>query len=830
MAIALVLVMPGVAFGQQIAGVTEVSMETAFDQHDALTGLINFDSDFDGFGVATRIMMASFGRLSSANLVPAAVVTAFNANRALATAGSNATLNTIVPGYIIQSAYLATIFCDTDGSSDAYAVIQGFADALGAPNGALTDLSAYDCTAAAAMRSAIFSELGFAQQSVQITGPDEVFIAFDSPFTAATVDLDNPAFSETHTFSSSNTAVMVVSAAGVARGVIAGSAGVVATGNTSTLTATKTVTVRAGAWFELCDWDDIFTSEGSTLTLAAGCDFFGTSVYQDVDGISVGADGVPDNFQVTLLAFVLCREADFIGPESKVSPPDGETVENQFQANTAYFARAWTQYQGILDWNANGLTTISITGAVPFTGLGGSIVLTASSNNVLDTTFNFEAINPNIVSIVSSTATTVTVKAEAEGTGVISATGITSGFSHLAAIAVDDITTNNLFISGNNDLNEGQTDTWTASTVGPASAQSYSWLSGAPTVATVIATSNNTALVTAILGTFAGNPVTITATGGVAGSVNKTIKIFLGENCSEAKEAEEDKDHNEGSSVSGAKDVYHNVVNLWATGEQGGAHAEVTALAGAPTAAALQSGIFNGLTALEGANTGARKIASALVGASAVSNFVVAQNGLTQETAGVGAAVFNGTGLGFPVTLGAFFQGVGGTSITSVNALAAAVISNTTALASPASAANSAIRAMRSNATLLVAATAALVKPVFNDLDLFIYGSNVETKFPGIDPFDDDTVFSPIATESPVRHPQDLTNQQYADGIDDLINDDFDGVSELGGDEYDFVALVTGEDLLAIGSPFLPAAGALALGLLAGGVAFSAARRLRRNK
>lgn len=870
LALALVFVMPGIAFGQQIAGVTEATMLPFYDNMALLAGIDPDTTDLDDFGVPTRTMIGSFGRLSSANAIPAAVVTAFNANRALAAAGSNGTLDAIVPGYDEVSAYLASIICDTDGSTDAFAVIQGFAAALGAPNGALTDLSAYNCTAAAAMKSAIFTELGLAQQQVVVSGGSEVFIAFDSPYTAKTIDQDNPNFTETHTFSSSDTTVMVVSAAGVARGVKAGTANVVATGNTTTLTASKTVTVRAGDWFELCDWDDIFTSEGATLTLVAGCDFFDTGVFQDVDGLLPTTDldpgpgtlftkdDVPDHFQVTLLAYVLCRGADFIGPEAKVSPPAPETVEDQFLANTAYFDRMFLQLDDILDWFSTGLTTIDITGAVPFTGLGGSIVLTATSNNVLDTTFAFEALQPNKVSIVSSTATTVTVKAEGEGSGQISATGATSGLSHIAAIAVDDITTSNPSISGANDLNEGQTDTLTATTVGPGAGESFTWSSNAPAVATIIASSNNTALVTAVAGTFGGASVTFTATGAVSSvevpavtAATAKIKVFLGETCSEAKSG--DTGETAKATISGVKDTLTNVIELWNGALQalntstfapvfrtggvgaGGANSELLALGagGIATAGALNgSTVFGGGMQLHQALIAVYEgFGSVFADADAVENYLVAQAGISQEHAGMTAGTFNfaalaGTGatsLGFYLT-----NATPGVNVTGLNATLAAITSATTAFATPASAGNSAIRAMRSNIAILTTLTSALVKPVFNDLDLFIYGSDVEggpfSKIAGIDPLHGDTVFSPGT------NPQDLTNAEYAAGVDDLVNDDFDGVVELGGDEFDFVALVTGEDLLATGSPFLPAAGALALGLLAGGVAFAAARRLRRNK
>jgi len=54
-------------------------------------------------------------------------------------------------------------------------------------------------------------------------------------------------------------------------------------------------------------------------------------------------------------------------------------------------------------------------------------------------------------------------------------------------------------------------------------------------------------------------------------------------------------------------------------------------------------------------------------------------------------------------------------------------------------------------------------------------------------------------------------------------------VEENGGDEFDFVSLAAGLDALVSGSPFLPAAGALALGLMAGAMAFAGIKRVARR-
>ena len=54
-------------------------------------------------------------------------------------------------------------------------------------------------------------------------------------------------------------------------------------------------------------------------------------------------------------------------------------------------------------------------------------------------------------------------------------------------------------------------------------------------------------------------------------------------------------------------------------------------------------------------------------------------------------------------------------------------------------------------------------------------------------------------------------------------------VIDGGGDEFDFVSLATGLDAFVEGSPFLPVAGALGLGLMAGALAFAGAKRVLRR-
>lgn len=96
-----------------------------------------------------------------------------------------------------------------------------------------------------------------------------------------------------------------------------------------------------------------------------------------------------------------------------------------------------------------------------------------------------------------------------------------------------------------------------------------------------------------------------------------------------------------------------------------------------------------------------------------------------------------------------------------------------------------------------------------------------------------DLIFSGPVVYSPGIHgTADLSGpgKPFVPGTSDITNANASLlVQAAGGDEIDFVGIVTGDNLFADGSPFLPAAGALGLGLLAGALAFGGAMRLRRR-
>jgi len=88
------------------------------------------------------------------------------------------------------------------------------------------------------------------------------------------------------------------------------------------------------------------------------------------------------------------------------------------------------------------------------------------------------------------------------------------------------------------------------------------------------------------------------------------------------------------------------------------------------------------------------------------------------------------------------------------------------------------------------------------------------TKFGGFEPFSGEGIFA-VGANDPAA---DITNEDASDAV-----------QVAGGNHFDFVAIVAGLSQFGTGSPFLPVAGALGVGLLVGGMAFAGARRLRRK-
>lgn len=807
---AVMLMFPAIAGAQQIPGVTEATMLVAFDTADALSDDIRELTDFDDFGVPTRDMMGSFGRLSSANALPAAVVAAFIANRALCDAGSNDALRATFPGYDEMGAYLATIALSDDDSTDAFAFIQSFAADFGAPNAGLVDLSAFDTSQSALMKTAIFCELAFCQaQLIIIDGPEIVFIGVEAEFTATTTDPDIPMFFETHTFSSSNESILHHVVGGSFIGVAEGFVNVVAVGNTTFITGTQTVTVRLGQWFEVCHWDETLYDEGLALADIVGCEFYGTRDFADVDTDGDfgggGGDGIPDVYQINLLAYLLCAPDDK-GPAKGI--PDPASVRQQFENNLALFDAMLEELEAIHDWFENDGASITINGPIGV-ALGVGATFSAASTNNLDTTFTWLSLNTAraTVSPAIGASTTVTGITEGSLNLVVFATNGGPGGSRVSAIApvvVGDLTTDTSILTNPGVLAVGEIRTIQATTAGPNSGEVFgNWQSSNPNVVTISQTGQSQATMTAVgVGT-----ATITATG--VGSGNTPSRLVSVPACVPPSKSSASKQVV--TTTTGALGAFRNLLTIWdgpgpAGGFGKGAYGNVAATLGAGSANALNP-IFADLNTLEPLVEAAYDL-SQLSALGASRHYLVAAAGVSQEADAFTQVAFNGNATmgvltGGVVNLSNFFvpNSNAVADIGDIAALADQIITDTAAMTAVAG-----IDQIRAAAAQLAAFAAA--PPTFSLVDFEVYGSSQASG----DPLSSSEIFN--LGENPV----DLTNFEL-----------YDAVVDAGGDQYDFVALATGIDLFAAGSPFLSAAGALGLGLLAGSLAFTALRRFRRN-
>ncbi len=101
------------------------------------------------------------------------------------------------------------------------------------------------------------------------------------------------------------------------------------------VSGSATIAVVTPTWVDLCQIDDAFQGMGSAFAAVAG-PLFGLpgdfSVW-DIEGF-VG-DGIPDSWQLALLAYTLCKESEFYTPYETKAAPDAATVVGQFLTNYA---------------------------------------------------------------------------------------------------------------------------------------------------------------------------------------------------------------------------------------------------------------------------------------------------------------------------------------------------------------------------------------------------------------------------------------------------------------------------------------------------------------
>lgn len=806
---ACTLMVPGLASAQQIPGVTRASMEAAFTFMSSNSlGAISIDADYDGDGQPTLVEMGCFGELSEAMTLDPAIVAAFNAN--LATHNANAPgLN--AEGYQFSMTYLATIIGDGQGgSTDAVvATINGFSDVFG-PAANLADLSSYDISAQAITKSAVYVCLGIVNQTVGIVGPDSLLLGAASgvTYTAATVDPTDPMFSETHTFSSSDTGILTIDPDGTnAIGVSVGTANIEALGGTSAVIGTKAVTVRFAEWHEICDLDDAFNGIGNAVGVALGCAVTGTPNYFAED-FDIDNDGVRDSWQLQLAAFSLCQAES--GLTVQAGGPDPAGVYASYESNIAIIDQYFVDMNSMLDWAiGDGGVEIDISGGggidYTTTGAGETLALSASSTDSLDITFAWTSGNLTQATVDAVTGlVTIAATATPGGTTVITATGVNSGNIDTQTVTMFDLATENrVAVSGASDACDGAADQQlTATTTGADAGEMYTWMSSDTMVATVDAAG----LVTHVdVGT-----ATVTATGAdssAAGTADIEVFGCTGP-CDQAKSAKATTTLGNGQIKRGA-----DIVATYF----GGANAEANVLGIDVAPAGGLNATIGGMASLAGVNTGLRDIAEGFLAFSGAEEWIAAYAGTGFVAEGTVVAILDGTATVGPGVIDFLVNGP------QVFAGTVAdwqfVLTNTKLLLDGTEGAvggDFTLAGFPGLDGLQVLVDAALTDqatypaPTYTvpNFDIFVTGVS---KIAGA-LFEGDEVYAPGT------NPSDNTNAEY-----------HALVTAGGGDSGDYIDLVAGMNLLAAGSPFLPAAGALAIGLLIGGTLISGGLRLRRK-
>lgn len=668
---------------------------------------------------------------------------------------------------------------------------------------------------------------------VSITGESQLLVgAPASTYTAITIDPEVPSFTETYTWSSSNPAVVTINpTTGVANAVGAGTAVISATGNTSTVVGNRTVTTRFAKWFEICDFDDDFLGQGVGLASELGCtltggllnDFF--SPAYDLDALLASATPTPDSFQMTLLAYTLC--AGDVGPDQTVALASHatnlasvETYGTEVTTLRGWLVPTWAKVSA-----SPGSIALQTTGANTMTTLIASAV--DQADNPFPGTYMFVSTNPAVATVNGAVfassivgATGVTIAATGEGSATIEVINELSGAQDNVGVSVDDLATSDVSLADPGDLNLGQSVVITPTTVGgPNVGETYTIASSNSARITVNGGTSATAVTSATLAAVGTGKANITATGTDSGDVATIeIEVFAGTDCSSAKILGDPGDE---FPTSGPIVEILTGVGIW----DGGAMAEVAGAS--PGAAAVFDGAFSQLESLGPLLVGGLwELLGVFEQIGEVPDVVAAQLGITSEMAGVTVATM---GAGAILTASPFNQPSGTTlfNIGSTGALAQAsgtwnlllnggfwpapVNANLPGLtafaaAAPGSATEALVNAMTGDSLLSVPQ----ITPVTGD----VIGSPIaKVGAPFFEAYDGGTVFAPGV------NPMDLTNQQIADAV-----------VAAQGDSFDFVNIAAGLDLLgAAGSPFVPAAGALGLGILAGGLAFAAAMRLRRR-
>lgn len=270
---AIVTVMLSVSSGavhaQSLTPINRANLELAFDNVMAASmGTTAPDADFDGDGVILRDALGCLGELYEAAILGSSVKNTFEANVATIN-GLDGNIEATVPGFDLVAGYLATVICDEDsGQQRLIDFVDSFASMVGAggvdgdpntdsPTGAslLAD-AGLDCSKQELMYASLSACIDGVGLVVEIAGPDTVFVGESRGYIAMSVDSTDPMFIETHTYSSSNPAVLMdAGPSGSSRafvGVSEGTAEVIAIGNTSGIEGSVTVTVlRAPSLFPI---------------------------------------------------------------------------------------------------------------------------------------------------------------------------------------------------------------------------------------------------------------------------------------------------------------------------------------------------------------------------------------------------------------------------------------------------------------------------------------------------------------------------------------------------------------------------------------------------
>jgi hypothetical protein len=857
MAFAILLAVPGLAFGQ-LSPVNRANMELAWDNVEAAAGnAIAPDADYDDNGVPERDEMGCFGELYANNdpLLTTAMRDAFDDNVAVCDTIDGALLEPTVDGFRLVIGYLTSKIGAADGESTTNVVdtIEGFTAAGGAGgiDGVVATNSESDITDGATLANvtnpnatsdftaaeatgildAVFDCLGIAGQTVVVAGPSGVLVGFGGTFTATTIDTDDPMFSETHTFSSSNPAVLMHVGGGVFQGVSIGTAQVIATGNTTAVVGTKDVSVTAPLWQDVCSLDDDMTTQFGLVMGVIGCTLVGPAGTNDAAEADLDGDGTKDINQLTALAYTLC---------DGTAGPDSAAANAIYADNLADLALLLDFYDDASDW-VNGATTDTLTVTTTpasisvNTGAAVQPVSAATTDEaaaVVTGTITWTTSNAAVATVASTGMATANVTIVGEGSATISAYDNTNfGVKTTIPVTVDDPATNNVTVSGDPHVNIGETTQLTASTIGPNPAQTYTWMSLNLARATVDANG----LVTGV-GPQAG-PVTVNiqATGSVSGVGVLQVTVHLGTVCDDAVnfKAEEEVKNATTTNQGGFSGNWNRVRDLWGATGSGGARDEVIAF-GAPAAAALA-----GLETLINSPSVGAGIRGAVGGISALAGNLDDLGAVFDSTAGQGSMTTNGRietlqtlnginllgssaalfdlqdwfgAMAKPVDLTTAFGLLGtapaGSTVGGVLASLEAGVTGGMdwAVLGPAGDKLDALEA--ACAAGFAAGFAALGVITFPEPTFEIFD---ESKAAG-EPFDGGEVFAPGV------NPFDITNEEAENFV-----------AAAGGDNYDYVDLITGSNLFGPGSPFLPVGGALVIGILAGGLVFAGARRLGRK-